>query len=63
MIHCVLHGDAVDIVRLHCAERALKHKCFIRLNRSDPGMYSTVPATKIWPCIQFSLLKKFQAAF
>ena len=38
-------------------EKAMNQKSFIRLYRSDPAMYSTVPATKIWPCIQFSLLK------
>ena len=41
----IILREFVYSVRLHCAERALKHKCFIRLNRSDPAMYSTVPAT------------------
>ena len=55
VIHCIWHGEFVYSVRLHCVKRALKHKCFIRFNRSDPAMYITVPATKISPWIQFSL--------
>ena len=43
----ILHGESAYSVRFHCTECALKHGCFIRRYRSDPTMYSTVPAPKI----------------
>ena len=41
---CILHWKSACSMRLHCRECALKDGCFIRRYRSDPAMYSTVPA-------------------
>ena len=42
----ILHGKSAYSVHLHCRECALKDGCFNRRYRSDPAMYSTVPASK-----------------
>ena len=43
----ILHGSSACSMRLHCTKWVLKEGCFIRRYRSDPAMYSTVPAPKM----------------
>ena len=48
---------------LHCRECALKDGIFIRNYRSDPAIYSILPAPKEQPCTQFSIKKSFKPFF
>ena len=59
----ILHGNSGYIVSLHCRECALKDGCFIRNYRSDPAIYSILPAPKEQPCTQFSIKKSFKPFF
>merc|ERR1711946_31220 len=42
----ILHGNSACSMRFQCTKCASKEGCFIRRYRSDPAMYSTVPAPK-----------------
>ena len=48
---------------LHCRECALKDECFIRRYRSDPAMYSTLPAPKKQLCTLCSKQKSYKHVF
>ena len=43
---CILHVNSACSMRFQCTKCASKEGCFIRRYRSDPAMYSTVPAPK-----------------
>ena len=43
---CILHGNSACSMRFHCTKCASEEGCIIRRYRSDPVMYSTVPAPK-----------------
>merc|ERR1711911_304515 len=60
---CILHGKSAYGVFLHCTECAFNHGCFIQRYRSDPAMYSTLPAATMLPDSQFSIYKSFQLLF
>merc|ERR1712015_128187 len=50
-------------VFLHCTECALNHGCFIQRYRSDPAMYSTLPAATMLPDSQVSIYMSFKMLF
>merc|ERR1711911_500609 len=63
IIKCILDGNSACSMRFHCTNCASKEGCFIRRYRSDPAMYSTVPAPKKEPCTLCSLKKSFKLVF
>jgi len=50
-------------VFLHCTECALSSGCFIQRYRSDPAMYSTLPAAIMQADTLFSIYKSFKMLF
>merc|ERR1711911_403566 len=50
-------------VFLHCTKYALNQGFFIEGNRSDPAIYSTLPAATMLPDSQFSIYLSFKLLF
>merc|ERR1711911_440529 len=50
-------------VFLHCTECALNHECFMPRYRSDPALYSTLTATKMYSYTLFLIYKSFKLLF
>ena len=50
-------------VLLLCTECSLNNGCFIQRYRSDPAMYSTLPAANMRPDTLYSIYKSFKLLF